>query len=313
MRFFIVLLTFACGFSRAVITDAPTLNRYSFAQIHMGVPVRLVVYAADEPTAERACKAAFRRIAQLDDALSDYQPDSETNRLCRRAGGPPVPVGDDLFIVLKQALEVAARSDGAFDPTIGPLVRLWRTARKSDQLPSDQALTEARSRVGWRKVRLDEAAHTVELTAPGMQLDFGGIAKGYAADGALAVLKQHGLQRAYLEAGGDIVVGDTPPGETGWRIEFFDQPTRLTLINSAISTSGDTEQFVEIGGQRYSHIVDPRTGLGLTNRIAVTVTASRGIVADALSTAISVLGEEKGRALAHKYRGTKVFVRKVVD
>lgn len=289
----------------------------------MGVPVRLVVYAADEATAERACKAAYARIAELDNTLSDYKPDSELNQLCKEAGGPPTKVSDDLFIVLRHSQEVARLSDGAFDATVGPLVRLWRKARKTKQFPMDDELREAKARVGWQKVRLDDNEKTVQLLAPGMQLDFGGIAKGYAGDCALAVLKQHGVTRAMIEAGGDIVVGDPPPGKAGWAIELFDdQPPsppfinsggsrgRL-LVNAAISTSGDTEQFVEFNGKRYSHIINPKTGLGLTDRLAVTVVGKQGIITDALSTAISVLGAEKGRALAEKFPGTTVYARRV--
>jgi thiamine biosynthesis lipoprotein len=290
-----------------------SLQRYQYTQLHMGVQVRITLYAPDEPSAERACAAAFRRFAGLEDILSDYRPSSELMRLCARAGGPPVPVSPDLFLVLERAADLSRRTGGAFDVTVGPYMALWRKARKTGKLPAAADLQTAARLVGWRKVRLDEEKRTVQLLVPGMRLDLGGIAKGYAGDCAQAVLKQHGVTRALVEAGGDIVVSGPPPGKDGWRIEVASagpEKRTVSLANAAISSSGDTEQFVEIAGRRYSHIVDPRTGLGLTDRIAATVIAPDGITSDSLSTAVSVLGPERGPALARTYKGVLVTVRR---
>lgn len=280
----------------------------------MGVQVRIVVYAPDESTAVRACEAAFRRFAELEEVLSDYRSTSELMRLCARAGGPPVPVSAELYFVLERALEMSRRSEGAFDVTVGPCVALWRKARRTGQFPAAEELKQARALVGWEKVRLDPSRRAVQLLVPGMRLDMGGIAKGYAGDCAQEALRQHGITRALVEAGGDIVVSGPPPGQKGWRIEIANAgsgstPRTITLANAAISSSGDTEQFVEFHGRRYSHIVDPRTGLGLTDRIAVTVLAPDGITADSLSTAVSVLGAAKGRALVKAFPGASVYIR----
>lgn len=175
-------------------------------------------------------------------------------------------------------------------------------------------LEEARQCVGWQKLRLDPVKRTVQLLAPGMRLDLGGIAKGYADDCAIAVLKQHGIQSALVEAGGDIVVSNAPPGEKGWLIEIENAvPGRdsLTLANAAISTSGDTVQFLDYGGKRYSHVVDPRTGLGLTEHYAATVIAPNGITSDALSTALTVLNPIRGEALRKQYPGVTAYIRRV--
>ena len=279
----------------------------------MGVDVRLVVYAPDKPTAERACAAAFERFADLDTMMSDYRPDSELMRLCAKAGGPPVPVSRDLFTVLQRSQEVSKRSDGAFDVTCGPLVALWRQARKTHVLPRPEEITLARSRVGWRKMALDSRRHTVRLLVPGMKLDLGGIGKGYADDCAQEALRRNGVTCALVEAGGDIVVSDPPPGETGWKIQVANADNTphapvLLFSNRAISTSGDTEQFVEIGGLRYSHILDPRTGQALTDRIQVTITAPNGLTSDSLSKVVSVLGQAKGEPITHTYRNVAVFV-----
>lgn len=294
--------------------DTDSLTRYSYTEYHMGVDVRLVVYAPDKPTAERACAAAFERFAELDTIMSDYRPDSELMRLCAKAGGPPVAVSRDLFTVLQRAQEVAKKSDGAFDVTCGPLITLWRQARKTHVLPSAEEIAQAREHVGWRKVVLDSRKRTVRLLVPGMKLDLGGIGKGYADDCAQETLRRNGITRALVEAGGDIVVTDPPPGEKGWKIQVANaakapQAPILLFSNRAISTSGDTEQFVEIGGKRYSHIVDPRTGQALTDRIQVTITAPNGLTSDSLSKVVSVLGEEKGEPIAKTYRNIEVFVR----
>jgi FAD:protein FMN transferase len=312
------------------------LTRFTYTQYHMGVNARLVVYAPNQSTAEDACAAAFARIAALDSIMSDYRRDSELTRLSTGAGGPPVRVSPDLFHVLRRAQDVARHSGGAFDVTAGPVIALWRTARKTAVLPDPEALQSARRPVGWRKLRLDERARTVRLAVRGMKLDLGGIAKGYAADAAQTVLKEHGVTRALVELGGDIVVSGPPPGTEGWTIRVPNAamsvgsgqwavgsndrsfqlptahcplPTDLRFVHRAISSSGDTEQFAVIGGRRYSHVVDPRTGLALTNRVQVTLTAPDGLTSDPLSTALSVL-DEKGRSkLLKTYPGTTAYVR----
>jgi thiamine biosynthesis lipoprotein len=285
----------------------PPAVRFEYAQVHMGVKTRLVVWATDQAAAERACTAAFARIAELEQIMSDYRPDSELMRLCDRAGGEPVKVSRELLAILERAVDVSRRSNGAFDVTAGPAVRLWRAARKSGRLPSDADRQQALSLIGWERIRIDRERGTVQLTTPGMQLDLGGIAKGYAGDQALAMLREQGITSALFEAGGDIVVSDAPPGSAGgWAIDVPDADQgsghrTVHQANCAISTSGDTEQFIEIGGVRYSHIVDPRTGMGVTGGGLVTVIAPDGTTADALATAISVMGAEEGAALIKQY------------
>lgn len=293
----------------------PTLQRHEFSQVEMAVPVRIILYAPDAPTATRVAKAAFARIHALNAVFSDYDPNSELNRLCRAtAEGEPVPVSDDLWRVLARAADLSQRSDGAFDVTVGPVVRLWRRARRQQRLPSPERLTPARRLVGHRLVRLDPQNRTATLLKHGMQLDLGGIAKGYAVDAALAVLKKSGINRALVDAGGDMALGDPPPGKSGWRIGIArltadGPPTRiLSLASTAVATSGDTWQFVQIGGRRYSHIVDPRTGLGLTDHSSVTVVTPDATTADALASAVSVLGPEKGLKLVEDTPGAAALI-----
>ena len=297
--------------------DEPRLKRFEFAEPLMGTRFAIIVHARDETVARKAAKEAFARASELNGIMSDYQSTSELMRLCAKAGGAPVKVSGELFFVLERAQKVARESDGAFDVTLGPVVRLWRRARRTRRLPDPAKLKAALALVGYRKVLLDPRARTVKLLEPGMQLDLGGIGKGYAADEMLKVLAKHGLNRALVAAGGDIAVKEAPPGQPGWNIAIAaidakkEGPNRLILANAAVSTSGDAEQYVEIDGKRYSHIVDPRTGLGLVGRMSATVVAPDGITSDSLTKVVAVLGPKKGFAIIEKYKGVSGrYVRK---
>ena len=273
----------------------------------MGSRFVLTCYAADPDAAKIACVAAGRRVRAVSAALSDYHDASELNRLCDRyAVGVPEPVSDDLFRVLRAARGFSETSGGAFDVTVGPVVKLWRRTRRTRELPDPADLAAARERVGWEAVTLDEEARTVTFARPGVRLDLGGIAKGYAADAALAALRERGITRALIDAGGDLVAGDPPPGRDGWAVGLGGEDGELlSLANAAVATSGDAYKFTEVAGVRYSHIVDPRTGLGLTDRSTVTVIAADGTTADALASAVSVLGPENGVALLERTDGAE--------
>jgi thiamine biosynthesis lipoprotein len=282
-------------------------TRFEFAQVHMGMEVRVTLFAAESSVARSAAAAAFDRIRKLEDTMSDYRDESEVRRLARRPG-EWVPVSADLFAVLSEAAKLARLSDGAFDPTVGPIVALWRAARTIGRLPSPDALAAAREQVGWRLAELDSLRRAVRLARPGMLLDLGGIAKGFILDEALNAMRAAGVRRALLVAGGDIVAGEAPPGLAGWRIDAAGAgdvigPRARSLANAAFSTSGDSEQFVVIDGVRYSHVVDPRTGRALTNRRRVYVVSGRGVTADGLATALSVMDQAAGQQLLTRYPG----------
>lgn len=289
--------------------------RFEFKQPHMGTLFTITLYAPEEDEARQASEAVFAKIAALERIMTDYDPESELMRLCQQPVGQAVRVSDELFEVLQKGQRLAELTEGAFDVTVGPVVRLWRRARRTETLPSPELLAKARAAVGYRKLRLDPVAQTVTLTVPNMQLDLGGIAKGYAADKALEVLKKHGLPRALVAASGDIAIGDSPPGQRGWRIGVgaleggsAGLAKNLRLRNAAVSTSGDTEQFVEIEGVRYSHIVDPRTGLGLTERLQVTVIARHAGDTDSFATAVSILGAKRGLTLVESQPGMAALI-----
>jgi len=283
----------------------------------MGTTFRIVLYATDEATGKRATAAAFERVAEIDNCMSDYKQTSELMQLCKAFAtevGEPRKVSDDLYFVLSKAQELSKKSDGAFDVTVGPVVQLWRHARRTQELPDPKEFAAARAKVGYQKLRLDPTKKTVQLMTPGMLLDLGGIAKGYAADEALKVLREKfGIKSALVGAYGDIACGDPPPGKEFWIVDIApiaksQKPRTLHLVNAAVSTSGDLEQFVVINGVRYSHVLDPRTGLGLTGRRSVTVIAANGTTADSMTKAVSVLPPANALQLVEETPGVAAYI-----
>jgi thiamine biosynthesis lipoprotein len=281
----------------------------------MAVPIKLIFYAPNSALATSASQAAFARLEQLNACMTDYDPQSELCRLAATSGGgAAVPVSDDLWSVLCTAQAVSELSDGAFDVTVGPLVHLWRRARHHHELPPAYKLQEAQKAVGYRNVRLDPQRHTVELLKKGMRLDLGGIAKGFAMAEALKALEKQGIRAAMVRGGGDLRLGEPPPNSPGWRIgiaalDLKTPPTQyLWLSRCAVSNSGDTWQYVVIDGKRYSHIVDPHTGLGLTDHSNVTIVGSDSALVDAMTKVVSVLGPEKGLPLVDAQPGMAAFV-----
>ena len=291
--------------------------RREFTAVHMGVPVRMVLHFSSENVAHEAARAAFARIAELDEKMSDYRPRSEVRVLADHPGDWQ-SVSPELFTVLARAEEVSRHSGGTFDVTIGPLVQLWREARRSGRLPDADQLSRARSRSGAPLLEVDTLRGLVRLWTHGMRLDLGGIAKGYILQEALNVLRSRGVRSAMVEAGGDIVVGDAPPGQAGWSVFVAGADTATlrraqALSNAAVATSGGSEQYVEIGGVRYSHVIDPRTGLGTTSRYIVTVIAEDAALADAAATALSVLGPDRASTLRRKFPEALVSFRVLPD
>jgi FAD:protein FMN transferase len=308
------------------------LKKYQYSHRQMGTMFKLTFYATDDATANKASKAAFDRVDQLNRIMSDYYRPSELNKLSATAGsGKRVRLSYELATVLKFADRVSNASRGAFDVTVGPAVGLWRNARKNGKLPDAKLLKQAVAVVGHEHLALRDVTqggdHEVrawteaELKVKGMKLDLGGIAKGYAGDQVRWVLQGHGIESMLLDAGGDIRVGAPPPNEKGWKIGIApldalnSPPSRyVVLSHAAIATSGDAWQFVEIDGKRYSHIVNPKTGVGLTVRSSVTIVVQTrdrqgklvdrqdaAMAADALASAVSVLGPRRGVELVQAW------------
>ena len=307
----------------AFTARAAELQKFAFEKAEMGVPFHITIFAENESEASVAVDAAFARIEALNAIFSDYEDDSELAKLSQSSGGGnAVKVSEELWTVLSRAQQLAVQTDGAFDVTCGPLTSVWRRARRKKELPSPELIAEMRARVGFQKMRLDEKQRTVELLAPQMRLDLGSIAKGYACDEAMRVLKQRGFPISLIVAGGDTAAGDAPPGRKGWRIEVAAldvegdaikrAPVIIEVANVAVSTSGDRFQKLEAGGKRYSHILDPRTGQPLTDHSLVTVIARDGLTAG-ISTACSVIGPEKGLKLVAEWKAAALFQRQPAE
>ena len=278
----------------------------------MGTTFRIVLYAAEPNRADRAAAAAFARIDALERTLSDWDAESE---LCRAAAaaadlGRPIALGNDLARVLAQSQAIAVATDGAFDPTLGRCTQLWRRSKRRGELPAAATLAEALAATGHRHVTIDPHARTLTAGRAGIAFDLGAIAKGDALDQALAVLRDHDVPRAIVDGGGDVLAGAPPPGSDGWIVGLAElsadasevAPIRhaVALAHAALATSGDTWRAFEVDGVRYSHILDPRSGLGLTERRLVTAFAPDGATADALATALSVGGPDRAVTwLAH--------------
>ena len=297
----------------AVVCMAEEL-RHEVSRPLMGTRFSIVCYAADEAQVKKATDEAFTIAEEVNAVASDYIPDSELMRLSKAPIGEPVELSPMLFELLADAREIAEKTDGAYDPTLGPITRLWRKTRKTGKLPDDETLQAALNATGWQQYTLDPEARTITLKKPDMQFDLGGIAKGYAADQMMSVMRKYGITRTSIVAGGDIVVGDAPPGKDGWNIGLKtfnkDKPTEvIELTNSAVSTSGDLHQFVEVDGKRYSHIIDPKTGLGLTDPIAASVIAPNATLTDALATAACVTGPEQTEESVKACGATDLRVR----
>lgn len=275
---------------------------FTFQEPHMGTLWTLKCAAPDEARAQAAAKDVFARIAALDKSLSDYDPVSELSRLSATAGsGRAITVSGDLFTMLALSQRAAAESDGLFDITIGPCVQLWRTSKKTRRLPPDDALATARAATGWQHLVLDESARTALLQKPNMRLDLGGIAKGWAQDEALRVLKEkHSLTSAMLDAGGAVATLAPPPGRDAWHVALQkmspDDPGPAMVLRvkeAAVATAGDLHQYVRIGDRSFSHIIDPATGLGMETRDLATVVAPGATLADTLDTICCLLGPDK--------------------
>ena len=254
-----------------LLAAAGPYNRLEYSEPHMGTLVTIKVDTRNALRAEQAVRRAFARIHELDMRLSNYQADSEVNHF------DPTRISADLRPPLELATRLRQQTGGRFDVTRTALFDLWRSARKTGRLPAADAIAKARSTEEGR-------------------LDLGGIAKGYAGDEALRVLREAGEGRALVAVSGDLVAGDG-----AWRVSLELTGRTISLRRAAVSTSGDTEQYLLAGGQRYSHIVDPLTGMGLTNGVVASVVARSGMLADALATAVCLLGVQEGTRLARRY------------
>ncbi len=278
----------------------------------MGSRCKITLYAPSELQAAIAAAEAFEEIANIELILTDYNPNSEAMKVMRMPSGQWHTVSPHLLDILVISQKIHQLSNGAFDPTIGAMTHLWRRAIKENRIPTETEVQKAQASSGFKKLEIDQANNALRFQTKGMILDFGGIGKGYAADLAMQVLVQHGYESAMIDLGGDLVLSNPPPGRiNGWEIEI--QPgisahQKMLLSNCGVATSGDLERHLIFEGIRYSHIVNPATGIGLTSQRAVSVIAADGTTADALASAYSVLGQKDNEELTKAFPDSKVQI-----
>ena len=288
--------------------------RYEDSRVSMGCVYTIVVYADDMAPPRLGVKAAFDEIDRIDRLMSHYKPDSELSRVNREAAKSPMEVEPELFDFIVECLRYSHESDGASDITVGPLMKAWGFFRGEGRLPSEAELVEARSRVGYQHVKLNRKEKTIFLDKVGVELDLGGIAKGYAVDRAIEVLKKHGISAALVSAGGSTISTlGAPPGKAAWEVEIQDPldqrkiATSVPLKNQTLSVSGGYGAFFELAGARYSHIMDPRTGRPVQGVLSVAVITNDGMSGDALDNVFYVLGMEKSQQRLRGWPGVTVF------
>ncbi len=274
----------------------------------MGSRARIVVYAPDEPVGP--VRRAFQRIDACDEALSDYRPASESRRLTAQDPGVWRSASPVLTDAISKSRLVWEASDGAFDVTIGAITDTWRRASDSGREPTPDQLRAARRRMGMEHVAVETDSLRVRFGVADMRLDFGGIGKGLAADSALDSLGADGLPIALVEIGGDLVVGDPPPGADGWLVGISDGSTprmRRRLSNAAVATSGDRYRWTWLNGARASHVLEPSTGRPAGAERAIGVVAPRGWIADAVATVARLRGAEAGTRAGHRLGGAELI------
>lgn len=272
----------------------------------MGSPFTIILYSEDSLQAIAISQHCFSNVDSLVSIFSDYIEDSELNRLCKSAGtNKAFQCSPALFDILIKSEYAYLKSKGKFDITLGPLTRLWRNARKQKQFPDSVQVKEKLQLTGFNKIRIERKTHSVILPQKGMQLDLGGIAQGYIAQQVIAYLKKQNVANALVDVSGDIVCIGSPPGKKGWAIavnapqsETELLSAQLVITNRAVTTSGDVYQYIEHHGKRYSHIIDPSTGYGISSPRNVTVIADDGTLADWLTKACSILPIGKSKRLA---------------
>src|SRR5262245_28403080 len=293
---------------------SPKTRRYEDSRVSMGCVYTIVVYGREMAPLREAAASALDEVDRIDRLMSHYKNDSELSRVNREAAERAVKVDPELFDFIAECLRYSRESDGAFDITVGPLMKAWGFFRGEGRTPSEAELAEARNRVGHQHVILNQKEGTIFFDKAGVELDLGGIAKGYAVDRAVAVLKQHGVTTALVSAGGSTIYAlGAPPGKPAWAIEVQDPverkriATTVRLKDQSLSVSGSYEKFFELNGVRYSHIMDPRTGRPVQGVLSVAVITNDGTSGDALDNVFYALGVERSRACWKKFSANEVI------
>jgi len=311
MKQFVVVLFLPLVFGPVAIGSEEL--RLEASADSMGSTYSLVLYGQDRARLETASEEAFDEVRRLDRLLSNYRPESEWSQVNRFAAERPVKVSAELFQLLSACVEYSRQSDGAFDISVGPLMKVWGFYKGSGHLPNQAEVAAALEKVGYRNILLDASNKTVRFAKPGVELDPGGIGKGYAVDRMTDVLRRDGIESALVSASGSSIYAlGAPPGEAGWKVRIRDPKdetktvTEVTLKNESMSTSGNYEKFFLADGKLYSHIMDPRTGYPSTGTLSASVITPLTLDSEAWTKPYYINGREW--AAKHKLKGSRVFL-----
>jgi thiamine biosynthesis lipoprotein len=292
----------------------PPLYHHEATRLSMACVYAIDAYGPDAAALPRIVEDAFDEVDRIDRLMSHYKADSPLSRINREAAQHPVAVEPELFDFIADAMRYNRESGGAFDITVGPLMKAWGFFRGDGHMPSGDELAAARRHVGATHVVLNPADRTIAFDEPGVELDLGGIAKGYAVDRAIGLLKRRQIAAALVSSGGSTIYGlGAPPGRNGWDVTIQDPidarktAHTVTLKDRALSVAGRSEKSFESGGVRYSHIMDPRTGRPVQGLLTVAVLAGTGTAGDALDDALFVMGPERSRAYLRTLPGVEAF------
>ena len=280
-------------------------RKFSYSEMKMGSAFNLIIVSADSNKANHLARKSYELVDSLNHIFSNYDSSSELSKINASAGLLPYKMSTAMLDLVQKSQYAYIQSKGAYDISIGPLSSLWRNARKAKLFPEASTVLATKKLVGLNQVKINKRLGTIFLPNANMQLDFGGIAKGYIAQWVINFLKANGIQQALVDAGGDIVMSGPPLNQQGWLIGVNLPETtddllnkKLQLSNCSVATSGDVFQFIEYKGVKYSHIINPLTGYGVTNLRNVTIVAKTGATADWLATACSILPIQEAKQLA---------------
>lgn len=315
--FFLLISSLPATLNGAKAEEETRLTRFEDSRVSMACTYTIVLYGKDPKQLPLVTNAALDEADRIDALMSNYKPESPLSLINREAGKGPVRVEPELFHFLQRCLEYSRESDGAFDITVGPLMKTWGFYRDEGRVPWSFEIWSVLRHVGYQYLKLDDARRTIQFEREGMEIDLGGIAKGYALDRIVEILKEQKIERAFVSAGGSTLYGlGTPPDRPGWEVKLRDplfphdpKKSAITVLlkDRCLSVSGNYEKFFVVGGVTYSHIMNPNTGRPVENMLSVAVLTQNGTDGDALDNSFYVLGLERSKALLTRYPGTEVF------
>jgi len=291
-------------------TDAGETHEFRYM---MGTSIEVQAFGADAPTRKGAIDEAYAAFAEVDRLMSNYRDDSELTLVNRGAAAGAVPISEPMFRVLEAAHRVSTASSGAFDVSVGPLVRLWGFHDRKPHLPTAGELAAVRPLVDYRNLILDSRERSIRFSRPGVEIDLGGIAKGFAVEIAADVLRRRGLA-GFIDAGGNQYLLGTPPGKRSWTVGIKDPDAAQRVLGVvetgeiSVSTSADSYNFLVVNGRRYGHVLDPRTLEPSKASLSATIFSRDGTLADAMSKAAFVLGPKAGLALVDTFPGMSAVI-----